>query len=155
MESCAWVLPYGVRMSSTGKGPGPSGAYTSANRVAPSRIRTGMSRETETFPFRVIGGSSFACLPCMGGALSRGGRRVQDRERVAADRELAVAEAFRFGELPLGDRQDRLVDAAAHGLEGLEPLEDQAGVEVDVVLHAGRGVGVGRDLDHRDDRAPG
>src|SRR5260370_23003792 len=121
-------------MSSTGKGPAPSGTYTSANRVTPSRIRAGMSRATETFPPRAIAGPPLPPAPRMGGTLSSGGRRgVQDRERVTADRELAVAEALRLGELPLGDRQDRLVDAAPHGLEGFEPLEDQTGVEVDVI----------------------
>src|SRR5205807_6993030 len=72
--------------------------------------------------------------------LSGGAGPVEDRERVAADRELPVSQPLRLRRLALRHREDRLVDAAPHALEGLGPVEDQPGVEIDVVLHARGGV---------------
>jgi hypothetical protein len=39
-------LPYGVRTSSTGNGPGPSGRHTFVASATPSRIGTGTSTST-------------------------------------------------------------------------------------------------------------
>src|SRR5437879_10386619 len=120
----------------------------SAFSETPSRILTGTSCVTDTVPLRAT-----VVTPCVyvfprrsasprGAVPLSGGRagRVEDRERVAADRELPVSQPLRLRRLALRYREDRLVDAAPHGLEGLGPFEDHPGVEIDVVLHARGGV---------------
>src|SRR5687768_5552052 len=67
---------------------------------------------------------------------------------VAVDAELLVADQFGAGELAVAEVDCERVELPAKLLFGGETLDDGRGIEVDVVLHLGDGLGVGADLDH-------